>query len=304
MTTPAPPPLKDHALAFNLTLLVLGIVLAAATLLVGLTATGDGWNITGRVGVLVTAVAIAVIGFFKWRNEKEVKEAEQQKKLTLADELDAERLRILTITNGAFQASAKKLQDLAAEDLDVRRRQVSGFRQSIVDKACDLVRNDRPRAAYFHIEDPAAERRRMTPGYVAERGRTDEFTTEFVEGSGIDENVWSLIDHTDDAQLVQDTATGAPAGFDATRRREYRSYISVPVHAANVSFGMLTINSIETAGFTEEDAAAMRVLARLLATAEVIGLGSQGWNRLKAGRASGATSSAGLIVEGESEGDR
>jgi hypothetical protein len=57
-----------------------------------------------------------------WRNEKQVKDLERQERRTLADELDAERLRILTITNGAFQTSAKKLQDLAAEDLDDRRR--------------------------------------------------------------------------------------------------------------------------------------------------------------------------------------
>jgi hypothetical protein len=104
----------------------------------------------------------------------------------------------------------------------------------------------------------------MTPEHVAERSRTDEFTTGFVEGSGVSENVCELIDHSDDAQLVTDIAVDAPAGFDTTQSRDYRSYVSVPVRAADVAFGMLTINSIEAAGFTEEDAAAMRVLARLL----------------------------------------
>lgn len=273
----------DHASAYNVVLLVLGILLAAATLVVGLTENVERVHVLARYTLFAVAVASAVVGYFKWRNETAFKRQERGRQQSLAELLDAERVRTLTITNGAFKGAARQLQELATKDIQERRREISGFRQAIVNKACDLVRNDSPRSAYFRVEDLQAARRTMTAKYVAARGRTDEFTTAFVEGSGVDDNVWALIDFEED-QLVQNIATEAPDGFDITRLRAYRSYISIPVRAENVAFGMLTINTLEENGFTHEDLAALHVLARLLCASEVIALSSTEWNQIRTRR--------------------
>lgn len=274
---------RDRAGTYTLILSVLGVLFASATWVVGMTSDEQTIHTAARFALWVLGASVAVLGYLKWRNEKAFKAQEQRHQDALADLLRAERVRLLTITNGAFQTSAEQLQNLAAMDIHERRREVSGFRQSTVNKACDLVRNDSPRSAYFKVEDLHAPQRRMGIKDSTSRNRTDQFTTEFVEGSGIDENVWPLID-SGDAQLVNDVATEAPAEFDTSRPRAYKSYISIPVRAGAVAFGMLTINSIEQDGFTDEDLAALNVLARLLGAAEVIAMSSQEWNIVKQAR--------------------
>lgn len=108
----------------------------------------------------------------------------------------------------------------------------------------------------------------MHHGYEASRNRVDEFTTEFVEASNLNMNVWPLVDASDGAALlVERLPEDAPSGFDLSVTRAYGSYISAPVRAG-VAFGMLTINTIDKGGLGEEDKASIQVLARLLGAAE------------------------------------
>ena len=278
---------KDRAGVFNVSLLVTAVVLAVATFILQSLTPGSDDHTRARIAVMVIATLVAVLGFAKWQNERAFKAQEAAAKISLADDLDAERLRILTITNGAFQATARRLQEISAASIGDRQRDISGFRQSVVDKACDLVRSDSPRAAYFQVTDLASEtpnRVMKTFDVVASRGRTDEFTAEFDETSSRDHNVWKLIDYSDDAELVLKIPGDVPAGFDVDIPRVYKSYISVPVRAGGIAFGMLTINSLESNGFTDQDKASMKVLARLLAAAECVSRSTNELTRIKTAR--------------------
>ncbi|WP_338098015.1 GAF domain-containing protein [Mycolicibacterium doricum] len=68
--------------------------------------------------------------------------------------------------------------------------------------------------------------------------------------------------------LSNDTDTAVPASWDITKDRQYKSFVSVPVRAEGVAFGMLTANTLETDGFSNSDVASIKVLAHLLAAAE------------------------------------
>lgn len=261
---------KDHSHRYNLVLGALGVLVAGATFSVGVTAgTVNFWS---RVALLSLAAVTAVVGSLKVRNESRYKRYQAGIQESLETALTAVGLRTSLLINGAMLGTADKLRELAIQDGTGRALSISGIRQSVVSKVCDLVKSDRPRAAYFRVQDLAAPQRTMTRDCYDSLSRTDEFTSTFVEADAKDSNVWALID-SGDSDFRANIAETTPEGFDQYRPREYASYVSVAVRAGGIPFGMLTANTIETDGFTDSDVDAVRVLARLLAAAEVIALG-------------------------------
>lgn len=262
---------KDRSHRFNVAIVVLGALTAGATLSVGIT-TGTV-NLWSRVALFSLGAATAIVGFFKARNESRYKQYKAEVQESLENALTVVVLRNALLMNGAMLGTVDKLRELAAQDAGGRALSISGIRQSVVSKVCDLVKSDRPRAAYFRVQDLGAQQRVMMRDCSDSRSRTDEFTSTFVEGAYEDSNVWALIDRGD-AHFSANIAETVPDGFDTERRREYASYVSVAVRAGGIPFGMLTANTIETDGFTADsgDIDAVRVLARLLATAELIAL--------------------------------
>ena len=258
---------KDRAVAFNFALTVLAVLTAAATFAISLIPPG-GWLIGIRVLAGCLAVATAVVGFLKFRNERAFKRQQEDERVSLDQALRAESRRTSLLINGAMLGTADKLRRLAMLDQANKDTEISGFRTSIVSKVCDLVQSEAPRAAYFRVQDLSARPRVMQSGtYSDSRNREDSFTSEFVEGQGGDQGVWDLVD-TGDVELSNDTDTAVPESWDITKDRQYKSFVSVPVRAEGVAFGMLTANTLETDGFSNSDVASIKVLAHLLAAAE------------------------------------
>jgi len=260
--------IKDHAVRYTVMLTMVALLAASVGLISGLVK-GE-WKTLAQYAAYVLAVTTAVVGFYKFANERAYKAQQEGERLTLEQALKAESRRTSLLINGAMLGTAEKLRRLAALSGPSKREEIGAFRASIVSKVCDLVRSDAPRAAYFRVEDPYVRPRIMRCGsYIDSRNREDLFTSEFREGVGADQGVWQLIDHGD-AAFSNDTDKKIPAGWDATRQRRYRSFVSVAVRADNLAFGMLTANTVERDGFTDSDIASVKVLARLLAAAEAI----------------------------------
>lgn len=258
---------KDQAVAFNFALTVLAVMTAAATFAISLIPAG-GWLVGIRILAVCLAVATAVVGFLKFRNERAFKRQQEEERVSLDQALRAESRRTSLLINGAMLGTADKLCRLAMLDQPTKDAEISGFRASIVSKVCDLVQSEAPRAAYFRVQDLSARSRVMRSGtYSDSRNREDSFTSQFFEGHGGDQGVWDLID-AGDVELSNDTGTAVPASWDTTKDRRYKSFVSVAVRAEGVAFGMLTANTLETEGFSDSDVASIKVLAHLLAAAE------------------------------------
>lgn len=272
-TTTRAPGLRRWLLAARLVTLAVAVVAALAT--------WWAWSSDEagpRLLALAAAIATALLAFVVWALEERRESALRGEAASLEALLQAERVRIATITNGAFLSTLAALQDLAGLDADERRTTVSGFRQKVVERACDLVKNEQPRAAYFRVDDLTAPLRTMSPrGNIAQRSRTDEFTTEFDEASGDQPDVWQLVDRADRALLREEVELPGKA---------HHAYISAPVRAGGVPYGMLTLNVLEPGGLSEEDRDFVLVLARLLAVAESLAL--TGPQRAAAVQAAGA----------------
>lgn len=258
---------KDRAVAFNFALTALAVLTAAATFAVSLVPSGN-WLVGIRILAGCLAVATAVVGFFKFRNERAFKRQQEDERVSLDQALKAESRRTSLLINGAMLGTADKLRRLSVLDQATKDVEISGFRTSIVSKVCDLVQSEAPRAAYFRVQDLGAQSRVMQSGtYSDSRNREDSFTSEFVEGRGGDQGVWDLID-SGDVEWSNDTNAAVPASWDVSRNRQYRSFVSVAVCADRLAFGMLTANTLEADGFSHSDVASIKVLAHLLAVAE------------------------------------
>lgn len=258
---------KDHAFAFNVALTVLAVLTAAATFAISLIPPGN-WLVGMRVLAGCLAVSTAIVGFFKFRNERAFKRQQEEERVSLDQALKAESRRTSLLINGAMLGTADKLRRLSTLDQASKDAEISGFRTSIVSKVCDLVQSEAPRAAYFRVQDLNARPRVMrSGGYSDSRNREDSFTSEFIEGEGGDQGVWELIDGGE-VELRNDTTAAVPDSWDVSRNRQYRSFVSVAVRADKIAFGMLTANTLEADGFSDSDVASIKVLAHLLAAAE------------------------------------
>lgn len=258
---PSETPRLDASIVALRVVVVASTVVAAVA---GYLGWADDTDPAPAVAAAVAASVAAVGAFVVWFLEERRKRALQSARTTVAELLRAEKIRILTMTNGAFLPTLSALQDLAAMRPGERAVEISGFRQAVVERACDLVKNESPRAAYFRVQDLSARRRVMSPRpYISQRARVDEFTSQFVEGADDEPGVWELIDHAEHAILREDVR---PPG------KVYRSYISAPVRCGGIAFGMLTLNVLDAGGLSTEDRDFLLVLARVLAVAEALAL--------------------------------
>lgn len=278
--TSAGPPKRSTSRRTDLRGWTLGLTIAlgVATLLVGLT--DRGWAVAARIAVFACAVGVAATAFAKARIDQRLRADLETEAKSLSSELVAERRRNLTSVNGALLQSVLLVQSLAAMSQNERAHAVDRTRAEIVQTALDLVRCNGPRACYFSVQD--ALPRRMTPLIHRSRDRTDEPTSVFIEGNGVDQGVWKLVDEAG-SLFVEDTSSTAPQDYARRDSRIYKTFISVGVRAGGVSFGMLTINALEPGDLDHLDEATMRVLARLLGATEALGLGTQGMNRRRRG---------------------
>ncbi len=245
-------------------------------------------------------LSVTVLSFVKLRSESRAKDQLRQQTKAVQDELDAERVRTLTTTQGALASAAGDMVELAPLSPLDRRAKIDGIRRDIVQHACDLVKSDAPRASYFRLVDGAVPRR-LEHERSAKRNRLDEPTSVFIENGDSDQDVWELLESGGD-RFVLDTQTDAPDGFDRSKPRAYRTYITVGVRAKGIPLGLLTINSPEPGDLREIDRASMRVLARLLAAAEVLAMGPQQVNQAMNSRAgSGEVSQEAVTINASGE---
>ena len=75
-------------------------------------------------------------------------------------------------------------------------------------------------------------------------GRAGSPSTTFVEGTPAGDAAIGLALQDEDL-LCADIVADPPPGWDSTKERDYRSFVSVSVIAGDTAFGMLTLDAVE-----------------------------------------------------------
>lgn len=220
------------------------VLLAAGVFLVGvLLRDGDGevrgWVVFAGVGLVALNAALPVV------SGRRADRARAEFKITLDDML---------------QPLVRELSELTSERSVVRRRELTrSFIVTAANAALGLTEANRPRVTVFPRQGDVFE-------HGVSRGRGDAPVSRFARGTVEGDAVWRSAE-ADELRFVRDVNAAAPDGWDRTRVRSYRTFITVPIRAGDDLVGLLTINAPKPGDLTSDDAGVMRVIASLIGVA-------------------------------------
>jgi len=207
------------------------------------------------VQILATALAFLIPQIRQWR-------ADQREVSARAREVEA-RVATLVTMNDALDPILRLLGRLALENRKVERDKLRAQAISVVlIAATQLIGPDRVRACWFRLDPgpPLA----LVP--VDSIGRSGSASTTFAEGTASGAAVIEMV-QSDGDRLCEDIQVDPPPGWDSTKVRDYRTFISVSVIAGDTAYGMLTLDALEPGDLSRDDMRLLRLMAGALAVA-------------------------------------
>lgn len=177
------------------------------------------------------------------------------------DELD--RATQTQATNRALSALASFLGGVSVELKEPRGTRLQVVQNLRTLAAASVVAGsltDDPRATFYELDrDDEGWRSMCSP---RSHGRADRATTDFREKEDPDHPVWRVLAAPDDqARPVRSPDGGSGVAWDT---KPYKEFLSVPVHGAGVTFGMLSLNTPTTKTIGETDRLLVLVMARVM----------------------------------------
>jgi putative methionine-R-sulfoxide reductase with GAF domain len=93
--------------------------------------------------------------------------------------------------------------------------------------------------------------------------------TVFERGRPDGDFVFGLLEK-DQPYFCEDVRTQPPPGWDASRDRDYRTFISVPARVGGRSMGMVTADAPEVGDLNEQNEALLRVFGTVIAASMML----------------------------------
>lgn len=263
--------LRDHWVLAGITLLA-AIALAVLPL-VRLDADKalterTAWILT--VFGILAAVAAAADRVADWHVKKE-SELEQT----------AERSAVnntLTALLGLLDST----RDLAFREGAARVAAIDTLRSQLAQSAAIAPTASDVRASYYLLaRDKDGWRRLYDP---KSRGRADQASTDFVERDDPDHPIWTMMSARDSDCVIYREPDDQPRVDWSSK--PYKTFVSVPIQADSVVFGMLSVNAPQVGDLTEVDRLAVIAMARIMATTLAL---DEGPRKLRTSRDESAT---------------
>ena len=177
-------------------------------------------------------------------------------------EVDA-RTETRLAMNDALEPVVTLLGNLALEPSHAEREQLREKAVTLVlTTAAALIGPERSRACWFRLE--GGPPKQLIP--TEHVGRAGSASTTFVEGTPAGDAAISMV-MADGDRLCDDIESNPPPGWDTSKARDYRTFISVSVIAGDTAYGMLTLDALDPGELTAEDKGLLRLMAGVLAAA-------------------------------------
>ncbi|HET7326897.1 MAG TPA: GAF domain-containing protein [Nocardioidaceae bacterium] len=173
------------------------------------------------------------------------------------------RVQTVVAMNDALDPIIRLLGNLALEPRKVERDKFRAQAVPLVlTSAAQLIGPDRARACWFRLE-PGPPTQLIPTDAV---GRAGSPSTTFVEGTPSGDAAIGMVLNDED-RICEDILTEPPPGWDASKDRDYRTFVSVSVIAGDTAHGMLTLDALEPGELTKDDMRLLRLMAGALAIA-------------------------------------
>ncbi len=181
-----------------------------------------------------------------------------------AEEREVEaRVETRVAINDALDPILRLLGNLALERDEILRNQMRAQAIPLVLKtAAEFIGPERSRACWFRL-DPGPPTSLVPTDFA---GRAGSPTTTFEEGTTSGDAAIEMV-LSDQDRLCEDIVVDPPPGWDSTKERDYRTFISVSVIAGDTAYGMLTLDALEPGDLSVEDKGLLRLMGGILAVA-------------------------------------
>ncbi|MGH3713842.1 MAG: GAF domain-containing protein [Micromonosporaceae bacterium] len=130
--------------------------------------------------------------------------------------------------------------------------------QVVLAAATELVDVEDARACFFRLAD-AQHRRLELAGYY---GRAQPATWVLTAGTPLGDGALQILDE-DTAAFYPDLVAEAPPGW-VDHEHRHRALVVVPISTEQRRFGLLTVDTLQTCGLSEQDAEVVQLLGELL----------------------------------------
>lgn len=217
----------------------------------------DGWRVALLFGIqlVVTGLAFLIPQVRQILAKRGEKSAEQR-------ELEARADTRATISD-ALDPILRQLGDISAERSGLaRERLVAQAIPFVLNAASSLIGSERSRACWFELTDETPPR--LVPTLAA--GRIGSPTTTFERGTPAGDAAIDMVLRGENL-LCPDIDKEPPPGWDTIKHRDYQTFISVSVIAADTAYGMLTLDALEPGALSNDDLHMLGLMASALAAA-------------------------------------
>jgi transcriptional regulator with GAF, ATPase, and Fis domain len=234
------------------------VLVSAATAILFREASGSA-----RVVLIVVQVLATVLAFLI----PQARQVIASRSGATAEEREIEaRVETRVAMNDALDPILRLLGNLALETDEIARNQMRAQTIPLVLKtAAEFIGPDRSRACWFRLASGPPTQ--LIPEDFA--GRAGSPSATFVEGTPAGDAAIGLALQDEDL-LCADIETDPPPGWDSTKERDYRSFVSVSVIAGDTAFGMLTLDAVEPDALDADDLGLLRLMAGVLAVAMAV----------------------------------
>lgn len=179
-------------------------------------------------------------------------------------------------------ALLEEIHDASFVSNQLRKDRLTTLRVSAAAIAANMTTADNVRATYYPLTRADNGWRELKDPKSRGRGnRQDQADTEFLEAEDPDHPIWKIMDGRDTACEIT-SSPDQKSGVDWDNK-PYKTFISVPVKADGVQFGLLSLNAPVVGDLTELDRISLIALARTMAAVLALDQGHRSMRALRDG---------------------
>lgn len=216
-----------------------------------------GMKAAWLIGAQVVATAMA----FLVPQVRQVRS--RRREVTAAERELAARTETRAAMNDALDPILRQLGRISSERLKPARKElIAATVPFVLHAASNLIGPDRSRACWFELSDDTPTR--LVP--IQHAGRSGSPRTTFREGTAAGDAAIGMVLNGEN-RLCEDIDADPPPGWDESKTRDYRTFISVSVAAGDTAYGMLTLDALEPGDLNNDDMRLLGLMAAALAAA-------------------------------------
>lgn len=228
------------------------------------------WALVAVLGLVLAAVTGIVQRVRADRRFEDQETAYASQVLELNERLETVRSDMRVRMNDVLDPVVETLAGLAAATKADRPAKLQALNSQALTAATLMIGPSRTRACLFElrtVKENGQEVRALAPN--GSTGRSGKPRTTFYEGTEAGDDVIRMLER-DEYLFCPDTDKYPPTGWDPSKERDYKTFISMTARVGTEVIGMLTVDAPEPGDLTRGEAKFLRVLATLIAAGAMI----------------------------------